>query len=160
MNEYKKYASGQPSFEIYSVETALKFAPSFLRQLEITEDVMKNTPNPETFFHRFGYAMFLLTELVKMEDIISFEKELPSEHKQKLMDKKQEYIRNLLDNIFDRLDKKISKLKTQKSIIGNIERLGIELKIYEVEMSEETISYMKTVINNLKKNHEIDFGAY
>ncbi|MDE6657756.1 MAG: hypothetical protein K2J88_04145, partial [Oscillospiraceae bacterium] len=92
MNEYKKYASGQPSFEIYSVETALKFAPSFLRQLEITEDVMKNTPNPETFFHRFGYAMFLLTELVKMEDIISFEKELPSEHKQKLMDKKQEYI--------------------------------------------------------------------
>lgn len=153
MNPYKKYASGQPSFEIYSKEIAMKFAPIFLRQLEITEEIMHKTPDPETFFHRFYYAMFLVTELAKMEELITFDGELPSERKQKFLEHKQEYVKNLLNNMCDRLDKKISKLKTKSAIIGNIERFRGELRIYEIEMSEETISYMKSIINNLKTKY-------
>lgn len=157
MNEYRKYASGQPVYETYSEEEAKRIAPYFLRQLESTEEIIKKTPDPETFFHRFGYALFLMTELAKMEDMIPFEGALPSERKHKLLENRQEYLKNLITRICDRVDSRMTKLKTQKSVIANIERLKADLKIYETEMSEDTIFYLERLVYELKQKHESRF---
>ncbi|MDE5754049.1 MAG: hypothetical protein K2H89_05850 [Oscillospiraceae bacterium] len=157
MNEFKRYAFGQPSRDIYSVEEAIKISPLFLRMLEKTMEIIQKTPDPETFFHRYGYALFLTTELAKMEQVISFADKLPSERKQELFDNKQEYLRNLISRMCEKTDKRMAKLKTGNTVTANINRLQADLKIYHPEMSSDTITYMHTRIETLHQKYQEKF---
>lgn len=157
MNEFKRYAPGQPCLDNYSPEEAMRISPVFLQMLERTMIIIQRTPDPETFFHRYGHALFLTTELAKMEQVISFADKLPSERKQELFDNKQQYLRDLISRICEKTDKRMEKLKTGTTVTANISRLQADLKIYHPEMSSDTMLYMHNRIETLHRKYQDKF---
>lgn len=158
MNEFRKYASGQPCFEQYSQEVAIRFAPPFLQFLERSIEIVQKTTDLETFFHRYGYALFLATELVKMEQVIPLPGKPASERRQELFDKKQEYLQGMISRYCEKTDRRMAKLKTGNTVDSNIFRLQVELGVYATEMSKDTMMHMQNEIEQLHRKYKEKFG--
>lgn len=123
-NEYSQYAPGDLMPKRYTKEEAKRLAPIYLNQLQDSGKIINSTTNPETFFYRYGFALQRLTELEKMEKLVKFKGSKPSKTKIETIKIKQESIRELINRMKDKVDEKLSSLKTQVSIINNINKFN------------------------------------
>lgn len=149
-NPYEKYSLGARSQGHYSSKEAEMAAPLYLKQVRESVNIINSTVNPEVFFSRYGFALFRLYELSKMEGKVKFKGDKPSKFLKTMEKEKQEAIKRLIDRICQKSREKCCTLKTEKAKANNIDKAEKELKLYISEFDGTSVEYLNNKIMELK----------
>ncbi len=150
-NPYEKYSLGARSQNHYSSKEAEFISPQYLKQVRESVNLINSTVNPEVFFSRYGFALFRLYELSKMEGKVKFTGDKPSKFIKTMEKEKQEAIKRLIDRISQKLREKCFTLKTEKSKANNIDKAENDLKLYFSEFDSSSIEYLKNKMTELRQ---------
>ncbi|MCR4646246.1 MAG: hypothetical protein K5695_12700 [Oscillospiraceae bacterium] len=149
----EKYAKGLPRKIGYTKTEAQFLAPQLLKQVRESVNLINSTTNPDVFFERYGFAIYRLKELAKMERHVKLSGDRPSVFLVTMRQKKQSAIHNLIDRIYDKADQKLTATKTDKSKLSNIEKIEKQLELYFDQMDKSTINYLNQKLSLLKQKH-------
>ena len=146
VNEYSEYDSSYPPDKTYTKQEAKTLAPQFLQQVQDSARLIDTTINPDTFFSRYGFLLHRLTELEKMESLIRFSGELPSNIKQKTIELKQEKIHELLERMKTKTEERLYSLKTKRAVENGIAKFNASLEPYLSEINADNQAYKESII--------------
>ncbi len=128
------------------------YAQQFLKHCTESVEIVNHTKNPRVYFERYNFILENTNNLIQLEGMLKFNNTLPSVQLQKLLESKEESTNLMIARCFDDLNNKISKLKTDKTKINNIQKVYDELSFYENEMTSKNIDlcnrYYKTFMSN------------
>lgn len=149
-NPYEQYSLGVQPQAHYSKREAEILAPQYLKQVRESVNLINSTVNPEVFFSRYGFALFRLFELSKMEGKVKFKGDKPSKFIKTMESEKQEAIKRLIDRICQKSREKCLSLKTVKAKENNIIKVESDLKLYLPELDGSSVDYLNAKISELK----------
>ena len=124
----------------------------YYQQYNDSVNLIGTTKNPEVFFDRYDYAVTRIIGLIYMQKYVKIEGSDLSEAAEKLIDSKQELVKQLIERRATALNLKLLQLKTVKSKINNIQKFEDEFISYHCEMSQENIDYINRIADYYKQN--------
>ncbi len=126
--------------------------PIYVKQINESTEIIRNTTNPETFFSRYKFAIERLTELEGMRKYVKLTCN-PLEIRQNLINDKDKYITLLIKRMYEKTEAKIKELKQQKAIQNNIDLFISSVEDFSEEMGELSEKYFKEVSELLKSKY-------
>lgn len=122
-------------------------AQTYYRQYNESVNLIGTTKKPDVFFSRYDFAVTRLIGLIIMKKYVKIEGNNLEETAEILIDGKQEFVQQLIKRCGIALQEKLSKLKTVKSKITNINKFEEQFTPYYTEISQENQAYIQRIAN-------------
>ncbi len=127
---------------------------NYVRQFNDSVNIASTTKKPDVFFERYDFALQRIIAVIYMRKYVKVKMNSPEKSANELIDRKQEFIRDLISRRAEVLKEKLTKLKTPASKKKNIAKFEEEFIPYHTEMSQENIDYIKRTVDYYMRNCE------
>ena len=106
------------------------------------------------YYLKSDFALQRIIAVIYMRKYVKVKMNSPEKSANELIDRKQEFIRDLISRRAEVLKEKLTKLKTPASKKKNIAKFEEEFIPYHTEMSQENIDYIKRTVDYYMRNCE------
>ena len=127
---------------------------TYVRHFNESINLIDTTKKPNIFFERYNFALERAIALIYMKKYVKVSMSSPEKSADKLIEHKQELVKDMIYRRGCVLQDKLSSLKTSKSRLNNIKKFEEEFVPYYGEMSQKNIDYIKQIANFYRQHCE------
>jgi hypothetical protein len=126
-------------------------AQNFLKQYNDSIKIVGSTKKPLVFFYRYDFAVKRGIALIYARRYVRMSGDNIEKKTNQLIEHKQEFIRQMIDRVYEDYSEKINKLKTQKAKVKKADDFELSFAPFIDEISQENIKYINQITERLRQ---------